>query len=38
MVEERQIDLDRQLNGRAKLDQVIANKLTLLDLEIKNIG
>lgn len=38
LVEERQIDLDRQLNaGRAKLDQVIANKLTLLDLEIKNI-
>ena len=35
---ERQIDLDRQLNaGRVKLDQVIANKLTLLDLEIKNI-
>ena len=38
LVQERQIDLDRQLNaGRAKLDQVIANKLTLLDLEIKNI-
>jgi len=38
LVEERQIDLDRQLNaGRAKLDQVISNKLTLLDLEIKNI-
>lgn len=38
LVQERQIDLDRQLNaGRAKLDQVIANKLALLDLEIKNI-
>lgn len=38
LVEERQIDLERQLDaGRAKLDQVIANKLTLLDLEIKNI-
>jgi AmiR/NasT family two-component response regulator len=35
---ERQVDLDRQLNaGRVKLDQVITNKLTLLDLEIKNI-
>ena len=38
LVEERQIDLDRQLNaGRAKLDQVIANKLTLLDLTVRDI-
>jgi len=38
LVMERQVDLDRQLNaGRVKLDQVITNKLTLLDLEIKNI-
>ena len=38
LVLDRQIDLDRQLSaGRVKLDQVVSNKLTLLDLSLKKI-